>query len=538
MKDSTEPLQDKQCSLGVSDSGSRQMVFLFEDFELDASRRELCRGGTPIAVEPKALDLLIYLLENNTRVVSKDDLYTSIWKDRIVSESTLAGCINTARKALEDSGASQRLIRTISRKGFRFVGEVRAAATRSGTGATALAIPVDRPSIAVLPFQNMSGDAAQDYLADGMVESITAGLSRIRDFFVIARNSAFVYKQRSVLVQEIGRELGVAYLLEGSVQSSNDAAIRVTVQLIETAHGTHLWAAQYDGKLSDLFGLQDQITAQVAGALQPSIRQSEIVRSLRKPPQELRAYDFTLQAMGHAWHLEADRTEQALALLGKALELDADYPLALALSAWCWAQRSVYNWVQDVAEARSVALQLADRAAGQATDEPLVLAVLGTVQTLGRHFGVARVMLQRAVAIDPNAAWALSRLGWLDVYTDRPEQARRSFEAAIRLSPLDPMNFNNYVGLASARQVAGDDAAAADLFLRALQERPKAIWIHRNLAPALYGAGRLTEARASLAAQLAAYPRFTIGQFKDAMAFSPGVLDRIGLQLRALGVRD
>ena len=515
------------------------MVFLFEDCELDASRRELRRTGSVVPVEPQVLDLLIYLIENNSRVVSRDALHQAIWKNRIVSESTLASCINTARKAVGDNGTAQRLIRTVSRKGFRFIGDVRTAqpATAAPVRAT-LAIPLGRPSIAVLPFQNMSGDPAQDYLADGMVESITAGLSRIRDFFVIARNSAFAYKGRSLLVQEIGRELGVAYLLEGSVQSTRSAAVRVTVQLIETTHGTHLWAAQFDGHLSTLFDLQDQITAQVAGALQPSIRQSEIVRSLLKPPQELSAYDFTMQAMRHVWHLEEERTEHALGLLCSALKLDPDYPLALALSAWCWAQRSVYNWQEDAASARIQALRLADQAAGHATDEPLVLAVLGTVHTLARNFGVARVMLLRAIAIDPNAAWALSRLGWLDVYTDRPEQARPSFEKAIRLSPLDPMNFNNYVGLASARQVAGDDEGAANLFLRALQERPKAIWIHRNLAPALYGAGRLEEARASLAAQLAAYPRFSIRQYKEAMVFSAPVLERIGQQLRALGVQD
>ena len=164
--------------------------------------------------------------------------------------------------------------------------------------------------------------------------------------------------------------------------------------------------------------------------------------------------------------------------------------------------------------------------------------MLGAVHTFARNYGVARVMLERAVALDPNAAWALSRLGWLDVYADRADDAKVHFEKAMRLSPLDPINFNNLVGLASARQVAGDDAAAADLFIRALQERPNALWIHRNLAAALYGAGRIDEARASAAIVMASYPGYTIARYKDAMVFTPRLLDRMAEQMRALGVPD
>ncbi len=399
-----------------------------------------------------------------------------------------------------------------------------------------LALP-DKPSIAVLPFDNMSGDPEQDHFADGVVESITAVLSRIRDFFVIARNSAFAYKGRPTNVREIGRALGVAYVLEGSVQRGG-SRVRITVQLIETATGSHLWAEKYDGTLDDIFDLQDRITERVAGALQPSIRFAEIERARRKRPQELRAYDYTMRAMRHVWLLERDEATRGLELLERALEIDGDYPLALALAAWCWAQRSVYNWTDDIEAAKVQALKLADRAANHSSDDPLILAVLGAVHTFARNYGVARVMLERAIALDPNAAWALSRLGWLDVYADRPDEARVHFEKALRLSPLDPINFNNHVGLASALQVAGDDNAAADLFLRALEERPNALWIHRNLAAALCGAGRLDEARASRDVLLAAYPNLSIGKYKEAMVFSPAVLDRICGQLRALGVPE
>ncbi len=409
-----------------------------------------------------------------------------------------------------------------------------AASPPARTAAPALP---DKPSIAVLPFDNMSGDPEQEYFADGVVEALTAALSRIRSFFVIARNSAFAYKGRAVNVREIGRELGVAYVLEGSVQRAGNR-VRITVQLIETAGGAHLWAEKYDGSLDDIFDLQDMITEQVAGALHPSIRLAEIERAGRKPPQDMGAYDYTMRAIRHVWMLEKEAAREALVLLDKALETDPDYPLALALAAWCWAQRSVYNWHDDIGEARQNALTRAERAANLSSDDPLILAVLGAVHTFARNYGAARVLLERAIQLDPNAAWALSRLGWLETYADRPEQAKAYFDRAIRLSPLDPMNFNNLVGLASAYQVEGNDNDASDTFLRALQERPNAHWIHRNLCAALLGAGRKAEAEASRDTLLEAYPQMTVAKFKDAMVFSPAVLQRIGAQMRDLGIPE
>lgn len=395
----------------------------------------------------------------------------------------------------------------------------------------------EKPSIVVLPFDNMSGGADQDYFADGIVEAITATLSRIRSFFVISRNSAFAYKGRHMNVREIGKELGVKYLLEGSVQRAGNR-LRITVQLIETDAGAHLWADRYDGSIDDVFDLQDQITEQVAGAIQPSIQLAEIDRTRRKPPQDMGAYDYTMRAMPDVWKLEETAATQALDLLEQALEIDPDYPLALALAAWCWAQRSVYNWAEDIANAKSEALARAERAAEMSSEDPLILSVLGTVHTFARNYGAARVLLERAIQLDPNAAWALSRLGWLETYADRPGAAKEHFERAMRLSPLDPMNFNNLVGMGSAHQVAGDDARAADFFLRALEERPTAYWVHRNLCGALLGAGREQEARRSAQTLMDAHPNMTVKRFKEAMVFSQPVLDRIGDQMSALGIPE
>ena len=395
----------------------------------------------------------------------------------------------------------------------------------------------DKPSIAVLSFDNMSGDPEQDYFADGIAEAITAALSRIRSFFVIARNSAFTYKGRSVNVRDIGRTLGVAYVLEGSVQRAGQR-LRITVQLVETDSGVHVWAERYDGMIDNIFDLQDQITEQVAGALQPSIRIAEIERAGRKRPQDLGAYDYTMRAMPHVWSLEKKENARALTLLDKALSIDSNYPLALSLAAWCHAQYSVYNWSSNVPNRRAQALEFAERSAELSADDPLILAVLGAVQTTIRNYGTARGLLERAVLLDPNAAWAWSRLGWLETYSDNPEKALENFEHALRLSPLDPMNFNNYVGMASAYDVAQKHEEAVTLYRRALEERPHADWIYRQLTASLVGAGRIEEAQAAYTHLMECYPDLTIKKLMDAMVFSRTSLERIAANLKSLGLPD
>jgi adenylate cyclase len=400
---------------------------------------------------------------------------------------------------------------------------------------TALPIP-DKPSIAVLPFDNLSAEPDQGYLADGFAEAITAALSHIRSFFVIARNSAFAYKGRATNVRDIGRELGVAYLLEGSVQKSGNR-LRITVQLVETEGGAHVWSERYDGTIDDIFNLQDRITERVAGALQPSVRMAEIERSQRRRPEDLRAYDYTMRAMPHVWKLENDENAKALELLDKALAIDPKYPLALSLASWCHAQRAVYNWADDTAGSQALARTLAERAAELSGDDPIILAVLGAVHTIVGNFGTARVLLERALALDVNAAWAWSRLGWLESLSDRPERAIENFERALRLSPLDPMNVNNHVGMAFAHEVAQDYDKAVALYRRALEERPHAVWIYRYLASALFCAGRLAEAKEAFAEVMRNYPGLTAAKFRQAMPSSRAVAFWVD-NLRKLGLPD
>ena len=421
---------------------------------------------------------------------------------------------------------------------IRLAGEA-APAIRSGSSPIRvqdLALP-DKPSIAVLPFENMSAEAGQDYLADGIVEAITAALSCIRSFFVIARSSAFAYKGRAKNARDIGKQLGVAYLLEGSVQKAGNR-LRIIVQLIETDGGAHVWSSRFDGAIDEFFDLEDRITEQVAGALQPSIRVAEIERSRRKRPQDLGSYDYTMRAMPHVWALEKDESVKALELLERALAIDPEYPLALSLAGWCHAQQSVYNWADDIAASQAMARSLAERAAEMSGDDPVILAVLGAVHTFVRNHGTARVLLERAVTLDPNAAWAWSRLGWIENYADQPQKAIGDFERALRLSPIDPMNFNNYVGIGSAHEVAQEYHEAAAFYRRALEERPNASWIYRNLASVLSGAGRVEEAKQAFAKLMRCYPDLTIAKFKQAMVFSPTVLNRMSENLRELGLPD
>src|SRR6202051_1484679 len=245
-----------------------------------------------------------------------------------------------------------------------------------------------------------------------------------------------------------------------------------------------------------------------------------------------------MRAMPHVWALEKEESIKALDLLEKALAIDPEYPLALSLAGWCHAQRSVYNWADDVVANQAMAGSPAGGAAEMSGGDPIILAVLGAVHTFVRNYGTARMLLERAVTLDPNAAWAWSRLGWLENYADQPQKAIANFERALRLSPIDPMNFNNYVGIGSAHDVAQEYDKAAAFYRRALEERPNASWIYRNLASVLSGAGRVDEAKQAFAVMMLTYPDLTISKFKQAMVFSPAVLNRMAENLRKLGVPD
>ncbi|MBM6582080.1 hypothetical protein ILT44_17910 [Microvirga sp. BT689] len=393
------------------------------------------------------------------------------------------------------------------------------------------------PSIAVLPFVNISKDPEQEYFADGIVEDIIAALSRFKSFFVIARNSTFAYKGRAVSVQQIGRELGVRYVLEGSVRRSGPR-IRITAQLVDASTGVHLWAEHYDGLAEDVFDLQDQITASVVGSIQPSIRTAEIERARRKRPENLDAYDLVMRALPYVWALEFEANKEAARLLDKALLLEPGYPLAIALAAWCRGQRIVYNWSKNLQEDRRETLRQAQMAAGLAHDDPFILTVLGAALTITREFQRAASMLERALSQDPNSAWAWNRSGWLHNYQDDPEVAIQHFERSLRLSPFDPMAFNCEMGIGCAHFIAKRYDLAAQWQAKALMSKPNTTWIHRTLAPAYALAGEPDKARESVGELMKGYPGIRIIDILQAMAFSPEVMSRFAEGLRQAGLPE
>src|SRR5258707_61672 len=298
-----QPVLEPRRSEGTQGNGS--LRYLFEEYAFDTDRRELHRGADVVSVAPQVFDLLDYLIRNRERVVSKDDLIKAIWNGRSVSDAALTTRLNVARSVIGDSGEEQRIIKTLPRKGFRFVGPVREAQGAAGAAVTdnavepskpALTLP-DKPSIAVLPFHNLSGDPELEYFADGMVDDITTALSRFKLLFVIARNSSFTYKGKAVDIKQVGRELGVRYILEGSVRKAA-GKVRIIGQLIDAATGAHLWADRFEGDLGDVFALQDEVTANVVSAIQPKLLQTEIDLATRRP-NNLSAYDLCLRALSH-----------------------------------------------------------------------------------------------------------------------------------------------------------------------------------------------------------------------------------------------
>ena len=498
------------------------MRFLFADYALDIDRRELTRGSEPVSLGPQVFDLLAYLVQNRERVVSKDDLLEAVWRGRIVSESTLTSHINAVRKAVGDNGEEQRLIRTVSRKGFRFIGKVTEGKLPSGEiarqalgdHAAPLALP-DKPSVAVLPFQNLSGDQSQDYFADGMVEDIITALSRMRWLFVIARNSSFTYKGRAVGVKQVKHELGVRYIVEGGVRRAANR-VRITAQLIDATSGTHLWADRFEGTVDDVFDLQDQVATSIVGSIAPKLEQAEIERSKRKPTESLDAYDFFLRGMASFHQRTSDATSDALGLFYKAIESDANFASAYGMAAWCYVWRKINGWMSDRAQEVPEGARLARRAVELGKDDAVALArgghalafLIGDIDS-----GIAFV--DRALTLNPNlaAAWYLS--GFLRVFRGEPDVAIEHLARAIRLNPLDPEMFRMHVGMALAHLFAGrlDDASASAE--SAIRELPSYLPAVSITAASHALAGRMEEARRAMEHLRQLDPALRVSNLKD-----------------------
>jgi TolB-like protein len=442
--------------------------YLFEDYALDADRRELHRGTVPVAIEPQVFDLLLYLIRNREHVVSRDDLLANVWRGRIVSESALNTRINAARVALRDTGEAQRIIKTLPRRGLRFVAEVR-----EDGAAVAVGLPhdvSDKPSIAVLPFANLSGDPEQDYFSDGIVEDLTTALSRNRAFFVIARNSSFTYKGRAVDVKQVALELGVRYVLEGSVRKSGDR-VRVTGQLIDAGSGRHLWADRFDGALSDIFELQDQMVTRVVGAIAQQLERAEIDRARHRATGDLAAYDLYLRGLDHWNRWTREDNARALQLFCAAIEKDREFSTAYGLAASCHLLGNANGWMSYIDQKEVT--RLADRAADIGSEDAVALCWAGHVQAVFfKDVERALLLIDRALEFDANLAVAWQRSGWVRAYAGDSEGAIASLNRAIRLNPLDPRMFLTQTAMAFAHFIAGRDDQAADWAATALRIKP------------------------------------------------------------------
>ena len=499
------------------------MLYRFEGHELDVAKRELRRGGHLVALPPQVFDLLLFLIENRERVVSKDDLIAGVWNGRIVSDAALTTRINAARRAVEDSGSEQRLIRTMPRKGLRFMGTVQvqqveqtygsAARAPTATDAPRLSLP-DKPSIAVLPFTNLSGDQGQDYFADGMAEEIITALSRCSGLFVIARNSSFTYKGKAVDVRQVGQELGVRYVLEGSVRAAG-GRLRFAGQLIDAASGAHIWADRFEGDASDVFNVQDRIAESVVAAIEPNLQFAEIERIKHEPGTDLRAYDLLLRAQALEYEYTKESLAEALDCLERAIAIAPMYALAIAFSAYCYAERRQQGWAEQVEAETAAGLRLAMRALDLGKDDANVLWMAAfALRVLGADPHRARELVTRSLQLNPNSAMALTQAGWAEVFLGNSSKALVLLARAERLNPRDPRAWYMSAVAALAHFVAGEFDKAAICSERALAQNPRFAPTLRVLAASQARLGNGNAAASAVRELLKLEPQLSIAALR------------------------
>jgi TolB-like protein len=480
----------------------------FGNVVLDVDRALLRDSrGAEVALRPKSLDLLLELARNPGRILSRDELFEAVWPDVTVTEDSIAQCVREVRRAIGDPEG--RILRTVVKRGYCLDIEAQAepptgAPEYLGSAPTA----PTRPSLVVLPFQSIPYDPDTEWFADGIVEEITTALSRFRSLFVIARNSAFTFKGQNVDVRDVGQRLGVRYVLEGSVRRAL-GQLRVTGQLVEAETGNHVWADRYDGVMSDVFELQDQITAAVAGILEPSIRRAEIERAVRKPTSDLTVYDLYLRAMPGLYARSKAGYESAKSLMEEAVARDPNFAQVRAMLAVLWEFGAYFGWEPDVDAARERAVKLAREALTSDSSDPQVMARCGFVlATLGRAHAQGSALLDRAISTNPNCAEAHFRGAWVSVWNGDFATGLSRAETNERLDPLSP-EANGLTGIrAAARFFMREFDAAIEAADYAVGRSPDFHAARCILASSLAHVGREEEARAQLAELLRRNPRY------------------------------
>jgi TolB-like protein len=491
-----------------------------------------------VAIEPQVFDLLVHLIRHRDRVVGKDEILEAVWHGRAISESALFNRVNAARNAIGDTGARQKLIKTLPRRGLRFIAPVREDEGCSPAETSDKPPRIaDKPSLAVLPFVNLSGDPEQDYFIDGVVEDIITALSRNRAFFVIARNSSFTFKDRPVDTKQVARELGVRYVLEGSVRKSG-TRVRLTGQLIEAESGHHLWADRFDGDLVDIFDVQDQLVTRVVGAIAPQLEKAEIERAKRELTSNPAAYDFYLRGLASWNRWSRIDNAEALKLFYSAIDKDPEFATPYGLAASCYQFAKANGWQSEFDEAEIA--RLTERAVEVGNDDAVALCWAGHVRAFFfKEVDRALLLINRALELDVNLAVAWQRSGWVRGYAGDCEGAIESLNQAMRLDPLDTRVFLTQSAMAFAHFVAGQDQEAAEWAAKALRTKP-------NWMPALRVAiasnamkGRAAEAKAALQSYKGLEPNASIRKICEHYPFQrPKDKQRLVQALRKAGVRE
>ena len=486
----------------------------FGPFRFDLLRRELTRDGLPVRLGGRALDILSVLAAAKGELVTKDQVIAQVWSGVVVEENNIQVHISALRKVLDDGGGGQRHLRTVQGRGYRLIG---ASPLEAESGVRHSLPTPEKPSIAILPFANLSNDPEQEYFADGVVEDITVAVSRMRWLLVIARNSSFTYKGRAVDVKRVGSELGVRYVLEGSVRKAANR-VRITAQLIDASTGAHLWANRFEGALKDIFDLQDQVSASVVGAMAPRLEQSEIERAKSKPTESLDAYDYFLRGKANVHLGTSESHSEALRLFYKAIELDPEFASAYGMAAWCYTRRKASGWARNPADEIAETARVARRAVELAKDDAVALCTAG--------FALARVIgdldngaafIERAVELNPNLAMAWLTNGWVKVYLGEPDAAIEHLVHAMRLSPLDPLMFGMRSGMAFAHFFAGRYGEAATWAEKALRDQPNWVPALRTAAASYALAEQPEKAQRAMARMCQSAPEIRLSNLKDLM---------------------
>jgi len=489
----------------------------FDRFLIDTDRRELRGAHGVIHVEPQVFDLLVHLARNANRVVSKNELIKNVWNGRAISDAALNSRVTAARRAIGDNGRKQAIIRTIQRRGFLLAVEVDSGdVSAHPEDRTSVSLPLqEKPSIAVLPFRNLSGDPTQDYFVDGMVEDIITGLSRIKWLLAIARNSSFAFKGQSVDIKRIGRELGVRYLVDGSVRRAGNR-VRVNALLVDTSTGAHLWADRYDRRLKDIFALQDEIALSVIGAIEPSLREAEIERVKRKRPDNLDAYDLVLRAIPHTYAATPDEASKALPYLNKALVLEADYAGAHGLVAWCYQvffMRAGYG-----EQHRAAAISHGQAALAYGRDDATALALGAFVIGLVEHDRITAIdAFDRALNLSPSSAFALFMGCIVLAYAGDANRAIDWAQRALRVSPIDRLAYIPHHAIAIGHFTLGRYEESAVSVRRAIKCNPSLSVTQSWLVAILVKLERLDEAKVVAKQVLTLQPTFRSRQFCSAI---------------------